>query len=73
MRVTVRVNGIELGSETIAATGWFDLGFGIPKAVGGAPEMRVEIEVGRTFTPDASPRELGLSFGVIELESGIRL
>jgi hypothetical protein len=63
MPVTVRVNGVELPAATVANVGWFDLSFPVPLGISG--RMQVEIEAGLTVT--LAGRELGLSFGVIEV------
>jgi hypothetical protein len=45
----------------------FELSFTLPDSVVGKPEMRVTVEVGRTFRPASDPRELGLVFGAFEV------
>jgi hypothetical protein len=39
----------------------------VPDSVAGSPELRVAVEVSRTFRPAADPRGLGLAFGVFEV------
>ena len=46
----------------------FDLSFTIPYTAVGKAEMHVAIEVGRVFRPAADPRNLGVVFGVIEVQ-----
>jgi hypothetical protein len=45
----------------------FELSYTLPVTQVGHPEMKVELNVSRTFRPPADPRELGLAFGTIEV------
>jgi hypothetical protein len=46
----------------------FDLGFPLPEAVAGKPEMLVTVEVSRVIRPASDPRDLGLVFGTFEVK-----
>lgn len=66
--VTVSVDGSALPSTSIpAGDNTFDLSFPLPAATLGKPEMKVEVEVSRTFRPPSDARDLGLAFGAFEV------
>jgi hypothetical protein len=66
LQVTVTVDGATLPAGTIHDTS-FEIGFPLPAAVVGKPELRIAIEVSRIYHPPADSRDLGLAFGVIEI------
>ena len=68
LRVDVMVNGKRLPSARIEPGGnAFHLVFALPDPAPGATEMRVTIEVPRTFRAPSDVRDLGLAFGTIEV------
>jgi hypothetical protein len=64
--VTVSVEGVKLGAQTIRESG-FELTFRLPPVAAGKPVLSVAVETDRTFKPDSDPRELGLAFGSFEV------
>jgi hypothetical protein len=64
--LTVTVNGVALPPRTIHS-GPFEAAFPLPDSVVGKSEMRVAVEVSRTFRPASDDRDLGLSFGTFEV------
>ncbi len=64
--VTVTVDGVALPPQSVHP-GSFEIAFPLPDAVIGKSEMRVSVEVSRTFRPGNDARDLGLSFGVFEV------
>jgi hypothetical protein len=64
--VKVSVNGMELPPAPVNP-GPFQLSFALPDAIVGQREMKVAIEVSKTFRPSNEPRDLGLSFGTFEV------
>lgn len=66
LTLTVTVNGMPLPAVPIAATS-FEAAVPLPAAVIGQAEMRVLLEVNRTFWPPGENRGLGLAFGTIAL------
>lgn len=66
--VTVTVDGRALAGAAIRpGETAFELSFLLPDSVVGKTEMRVTVEVGRSFRPASDPRELGLAFGTFEV------
>jgi hypothetical protein len=66
--VTVAVEDMKLPPAAIRpGENAFELAFPLPDSVVGKPEMRVTVEVGRTFRPASDPRDLGLVFGAFEV------
>jgi hypothetical protein len=66
VEVTVTVDETALPPQTVHP-GPFEAVFPLPDSVLGKPEMRVAVEVSRTFRPVGDPRDLGLSFGTFEV------
>jgi hypothetical protein len=48
--------------------GRFDFDLPLPSELSGKPEMVITVEAGRTITPPAEGREIGLAFGVFEVQ-----
>jgi hypothetical protein len=66
--VTVTVAGVTLPAAAIRpGENAFELVFPLPDSVVGKAEMRVTVEVGRSFRPASDPRELALVFGTFEV------
>jgi len=66
--VAVTVDGVALPAAAIRpGAPTFELEFALPGQVAGKAEMRVTVEVGRTFRPASDPRDLGLVFGSFEV------
>ncbi len=64
--VTVSVDGVALPAAGVRP-GRFEASFALPDSLVGKREMRVEVEVSKTFRPPGEARDLGLSFGVFEV------
>jgi hypothetical protein len=64
--VTVTVDGVALPGQTVRP-GPFEAAFPLPDSLVGKNEMRVAVEVSRTFRPAGDPRDLSISFGTFEV------
>lgn len=64
--VTVNIDGQPLPPQPVHP-GKFELAFPLPDSLTGKREMRVAVELSKTFRPPNDPRDLGLSFGVFEV------
>jgi len=64
--LTVTVNGMPAGKAKIDRPD-FSVSVPLPDAVVGLPEMRVQLEVDRTFRPPGERRDLGAVFGTLEV------
>ena len=68
LTVTVTVNGSTLPPASLArGQTSFELAFALPGSVVAQGEMKVEVEVERTFRPAGDGRDLGLAFGLFEV------
>jgi len=68
LAVTVTAGGTKLPAASLSSCEKsFELAFPLPPSVVGQPEMKLEIEVDRTFRPPSDQRELGLAFGTFEV------
>ena len=66
--VTVSIDGVRLPVATInPGESAFELVFPIPASAAGKPELKIAVQVGRTFRPASDQRDLGLAFGVFEV------
>jgi len=66
--VRVTVDGVSLPDATLRPAGSrFQLEFPLPKQALGKEELRIVVEVGRTFQNGADARSLGLNFGIFEI------
>jgi hypothetical protein len=69
VRLTVSVDGREIGTETIGKPDApFDFDFAMPAASIGKPAVEVGLYVDHTTTLPGDPRKLGLIFGVFEIK-----
>jgi hypothetical protein len=67
LRLIVAINNDPPQAAEIRATS-FDVKFPLPSSmIVGRPEMRVTLEVDRTFRPAGDARDLGLAFGMFEV------
>jgi hypothetical protein len=64
--IAVSVDGIALPPQPVRP-GKFEVSFALPDAEVGKREMRVAVEVSKTFRPPGESRDLSLSFGVFEI------
>ena len=67
LSVTVAVDGSTHDAVLHPGENDFDLAFPLPGPVAGRTEMRVSVEVSRTYRTPSDQRDLGLVFGVFEV------
>jgi len=65
--VTVSVNGIRLDPVVIGRDHEFEIAYPLPSAIVGDPEMKVSVELNRTFIPSTGARQLGLALNELEV------
>ncbi len=68
LTVAVAVNGSPLPTATLAMGDNFELSYALPDGMVGQSELRVTVEVSRTFHAAADIRDLGLVFGEFEVK-----
>jgi hypothetical protein len=66
LTVVVTVDGSTLPAVPIRNAS-FEMALPLPASFNGKNEVKVVVEVDRTFRPASDPRELGLAFGVFEI------
>jgi len=66
-KIMVEIDGVKLTDRPVSASQAFDLEWPVPPSAAGRPAIQVTVETDKTGTPDASGRELGLVFGILEI------
>jgi len=66
--LTVAVEGLTLGTARIDAHD-FEFRFSLPDGLVGKPQILVDLSVSRTYQAPGDDRDLGMSFGLIDIRS----